>query len=269
MIFTLYGDYIRHADGRIWIGSLIRLLGHFGVSQQAVRSTVSRMKRRELLDVQRVNARSCYSLTPKSTQIIQAGASRIFQFPSKRAVWDGYWHLVTYSVPETERDSRDRLRHELEWMGFGMLSNALWISPNDHRQEIEQLSESLGVQSKIEMFTARHDGFSDPKAIVARCWDVPALNARYAAFVAKYKPLYDKHRALLASGKDIEPSEYFVRRFALVHEFRRFPYTDPELPEALLPPDWRGAEAATLFHQYHDLLKDRANAFFYSVYQSC
>jgi phenylacetic acid degradation operon negative regulatory protein len=30
MIFTLYGDYIRHYGNEIWIGSLIKLLGEFG-----------------------------------------------------------------------------------------------------------------------------------------------------------------------------------------------------------------------------------------------
>src|SRR5512140_2310989 len=62
MIVTLYGDYIRHAGGSIWIGSLIRLLSYFGLSQQAVRSTVSRMTRRELLCINRIGSRSYYSL---------------------------------------------------------------------------------------------------------------------------------------------------------------------------------------------------------------
>jgi phenylacetic acid degradation operon negative regulatory protein len=267
MIFTLYGDYIHPAGGVIWINSLVRLLGHLGVPHKAVRSTVWRMRRNGLLHVERVERRSYYSLTPASKKIIQAASARIFQFPSKRGLWDGQWHLVTYSVPENEREARDRLRHELAWMGFGMLSNALWISPHDHRREIEHLGDSLGVRVHIEMFNAQHEGFSDPRRIVSRCWDLEALNARYAAFIDEFAPMHERHSQLLARGKDIEPSEYFVRRFALVHQFRRFPYIDPGLPDELLPSDWCGTVAATLFHQYHDLLTDKANAFFYSIYE--
>jgi phenylacetic acid degradation operon negative regulatory protein len=266
LVITLYGDYIRHAGGCIWIGSLIELLSHFGVSQQAIRSTISRMKRNATLRVDRVGSRSYYSLTNKSAKFIEAGAARIFQFPTPREKWNGAWHLVTYSVPENERAARDRLRQELEWLGYGMLTNALWIAPFDHRDEIAQLSATLGVRTRIEMFTARHDGFSEFKNIVARCWDLPALNARYIAFIKKYKPMYETHCRILQEGKDLKPSDYFVRRFMLIHEFRKFPYLDPQLPPELLPTDWRGDEAVKLFKQYHDLLANKANEFFYSIY---
>lgn len=268
MIVTLYGDYIRHAGGSIWIGSLIRLLGYFGLSQQAVRSTVSRMTRRDMLHIDRIGSRSYYSLTEKMAKTIEEGAARIFHFNEPRHSWDGRWHLITYSVPENEREARDRLRQELSWMGFGMLTSALWISPRNHNAEIEQLAEILGVRSRVETFTAAHDGFSDQRMIVQRCWNLPVINTRYATFIDKYRPAYEDHCRLLAEGGDLEPSQYFVRRFNLIHEYRRFPYIDPELPAELLPPDWRGNEAVNLFRQYHELLADQANAFFYSIYVS-
>ncbi len=268
MIVTLYGDYIRHVGGSIWIGSLIRLLSYFGISQQAVRSTVSRMTRRDLLRIDRIGTRSCYSLTEKSARMMEEGAARIFHFHAPRDRWDGQWHLVTYSIPENEREARDRFRQELGWLGFGMLANALWISPHDFHQEIEQLAESLGIRSRVELFTAHHDGFSDQANIVARCWDLSRINARYAAFIEKYQPLYDEHCRRLTSGDDFEPSLYFVHRFSLIHEYRRFPYIDPELPHELLPPEWCGDRAVNLFRAYHDLLADKANAFFKSVYES-
>jgi phenylacetic acid degradation operon negative regulatory protein len=268
MIYTLYGDYIRHASGRIWIGSLIRLLGHFGVSQQAVRSTVSRMTQRGQLQVDRIGTRSFYSLTPESIKVIEEGAAHIFDARASRERWDGQWHLVTYSIPENARDARDHLRRQLEWMGFGMLANALWISPHDYGRAIEQLADLLGVRAQVEIFTARHGGFSDSNTLVANCWDLSAINARYAAFIEKYRPLYEQHICLLQRGDDLEPSRYFVHRFNLIHEYRRFSFRDPELPVDLLPPDWHGSEAADLFRDYHDLLADKANAFFYSVLES-
>ncbi len=36
----------------------------------------------------------------------------------------------------------------------------------------------------------------------------------------------------------------------LVHQWRRFPFLDPDLPTELLPPDWPGQEAA---HRFTDL----------------
>lgn len=268
MIYTLYGDYVRHAGGKISISSLVQLLTYFDVSAQAIRSTVSRMKRNGLVQVERNGVHSYYSLTSASTQIIEEAATRIFHSHSPRDHWDGYWHLVTYSVPENSRHARDRLRRELELLGFGMLTNALWVSPYDHCPQVEQIAQSLGVRPHVEIFTARHIGFSDPQAIVARCWDLPSINKRYVAFIEKYRPMYSEHCRLLSQGQDLEPSQYFVNRFGLIHEYRGFAFRDPNLPHELAPADWRGNEATTLFRQYHDLLAERANAFFLKVCQN-
>ena len=268
MILTLLGDYVRHSGGCIWIGSLVHILGCLGVSPQGVRSAVSRMKQDDLLQSQTIHGKSFYSLTLKSTKLLDEGAVRIFDFPTRRDPWDGQWQLVTYTIPEISRDARDQLRRELEWIGFGMLTLALWISPYDHRKEVEALADSLNIRSCIEIFSARHIGFADSETIVARCWDLQAINVRYAAFIQKYKPLYDKDNRAQAKSKTSNPSDHFVRRFNLIHEFRRFPFFDPNLPIDLLPSDWRGAEAADLFHRYHDLLADQANAYFQSVFVS-
>ena len=42
MLFTLYGDYIVHRGGEVWVGSLIQIAAQFGLSAQAVRSSLSR-----------------------------------------------------------------------------------------------------------------------------------------------------------------------------------------------------------------------------------
>ena len=61
LVFTLYGGYIRHRGGEAWTGSLIKLLGPLGVSEQAVRSTLSRMSRKGWLEGRRVGNKSYYS----------------------------------------------------------------------------------------------------------------------------------------------------------------------------------------------------------------
>lgn len=268
MVFTLYGYYVRHVGGKISIGALVRLLTPFGVSEQAIRSVVSRMKRNGQLQVEREGNNSCYSLTESSAQTVEQAAVRIFHAHSPRDHWDGNWRLVTYSIPEKERAARDRLRHELGWLGFGMFANGLWMSPHNYTREVEQLADALDMRSRIEVFTAHHNGFSDDQTIVQRCWNLSAINERYAAFIAKYQPMYEDHCRALGQHQDLEPSQYFVNRFTLIHEYRRFPFKDPELPQELLPADWRGIEAMNLFRQYHDLLAEKATAFFDKIYQN-
>jgi phenylacetic acid degradation operon negative regulatory protein len=263
MIFTLFGDYIRHRGGEAWTGSLIELLGLLGLSGQAVRSTLSRMSRRGWLESHRASRYSFYRLTPKCLRLLEEGAQRIFR--PRHDPWDGRWHLLSYSIPESKRHLRRRLRRRLLWLGFGALNQATWISPRDLRAEVEQVVNALHVRPYVEFFTAEHGGFSSEEEIVARCWDLKRLNDYYAAFIARYDLLFQEYQTRLMAGDSLEPQECFVQRFMLVHEYRSSPYVDPNLPRELLPDDWLGERATQLFQQYHNLLVEKAEAFVDSV----
>jgi len=266
LIFTLFGDYIRHRSERVWIGALVKILGLFDVSEPAVRSTVSRMTRRGWLKNERDDNTSYYLLTPQSQKIISEGVERIFNFPDQTQPWDGCWHLVTYSIPENKRDARDSFRRELALLGFGNLTNAVWVSPRDHRAQMQQLVASQNLEPFVQTFHGEMES-NDCSEMVARCWNLAAINCEYAQFIEKHGASLNNFQAGLNARAAIEPSEYFVRRFMLMHEYRRFPYRDPQLPDDLLPRDWHGAQAATLFHKYHDLLAKGANNYFDSVFR--
>jgi len=185
-LLTLYGDYALQPRGEIGIGSVVKLLNNLGLSEQAIRSAVSRMCRARLLKARRVGRRSYYSLTEDGHSLLTKGAQRIFQ--RKNTHWDGTWNVVTYSIPEQRRQARDRLRLELGWMGYGTLSEATWISPYDLAKEVEDLVERLGIKEHVQIFHAEHQGFTDPKKIVSRCWDLSTTHEKYANFLAKYRP---------------------------------------------------------------------------------
>ena len=263
MVFTLYGDYIRHRGGEAWTGSLIELLGLFGLSSQAVRSTLSRVSRKGWLKSRKTGRNSFYSLTPQSVELLEEGAVRIFQ--PRHDPWDGQWHLLTYSIPESKRHLRRRLRKRLIWLGFGALNHAAWISPRDLRAEVEQVVEGLQVTPYVELFSGGHWGFSSDEEIVARGWDLKGLNDYYATFIDRYQPLYRERQAWLVASDSLDPQQCFKQRFMLVHEYRSSPYVDPNLPVELLPDDWQGEKATRLFQQYRDLLADEAEAFVDSV----
>jgi phenylacetic acid degradation operon negative regulatory protein len=259
MVFTLYGDYVRHRGGEAWTGSLIELMGLFGLSDQAVRSTLSRMSRKGWLKRSRSGRHSFYSQTPKLLVLLEEGAQRIFH--PRHDPWDGQWYLLTYSIPESKRALRRKLRKRLLWLGFGALHQATWISPRDLRREVEKVVYSLNIDPYVEFFAAKHRGFSSDQEIVAQCWNLKQLNDYYADFISRYRRSFEEHQARLMASNELEPAECFGRRFMLVHEYRSSPYVDPNLPPELLPDGWLGLGAAQLFQQYHDLLSEGAEAF--------
>ena len=134
--------------------------------------------------------------------------------------------------------------------------------PYDLTKEVEELADRLRIKQYIQTFQAKHKNSTDPKKIVSQCWDLGTINKRYIDFIAKYRPKMEYHLRRLNSGENIEPSDCFVERFNLIHEYRKFPYLDPDLPQELLPENWLRPQAAALFDEYHNSLTEKANEYF-------
>lgn len=262
-MLTLYGDYLLNRRDKIGIGSLITLLGNFGISKPAVRSAVSRMCRAGLLKGKSKGRKNYYALTPKGHKLLTEGAQRIFE--RKEARWNGTWSIVNYSVPERQRKKRDALRRELAWMGYGAAGAGTMISPYDLSAEVIELAQRLGATDNIHVFEAREKGSGDARKVVASCWDLGRISKMYASFIAKYQPRFLAWSERLERGESVEAGEYFVERFALIHEYRKLPFYDPDLPDELLPDDWLRPKAALLFQEFHDLLDEKATEYFNTV----
>ena len=253
------GDYLLHRPGEVWVGSLIELLGSLGWTPAATRTVLSRMTRKGWLGVLSNGRRGWYALSARGRKLLQEGEARIYH-PPRGELWDGWWHLLSYSIPESQRSQRDRLRLRLQWLGFGQLGNGLWISPHALHSEVTELANSLRVSGHIEVFRAKHIGYSSSEELVAYCWDLSSINRRYRTFLARHEAGYARARERVAKRR-LSPRDAFVRRFRLVHSYRVFPMLDPYLPDELLPGDWAGYAAAELFERYHDLLTEPAESF--------
>jgi phenylacetic acid degradation operon negative regulatory protein len=89
--------------------------------------------------------------------------------------------------------------------------------------------------------------------MAARCWDLDALNEEYVHYLRRYRPMLPRLRS-----PQLSAVEALVTRTELIHDYRKFPFRDPDLPVELLPAGWRGREAHELFTTGHDLLAPAA-----------
>lgn len=259
MIFTLYGDYVRHYGNEIWIGSLISLLQEFGHNQQSVRAAISRMNKQGWIQSQKQGNKSFYSLTERGKNRIEEAAERIFKF--KPHSWDGKWRILMYTIPEEKRNLRDELRQELIWSGFGSMYNSCWLSPNPLEKQVHDMIEKYEIQEYVNFFISEYDGPGEKQALVQKCWDLEEINEKYDFFMREYSQKYIIAKNKIDKG-EMTDGQCFVERTILVHEYRKFLFVDPGLPEELLPEKWLGDSAATLFSDYYRVLAEKANAFF-------
>jgi phenylacetic acid degradation operon negative regulatory protein len=255
LIVTVYGLYARPDGGWLSVAALIRLLAELGVDEPAVRSAISRLKRRGILEARRQEGSAGYQLSAEALAILREGDARIFR--RRRATLADGWLLAVFSVPEAERHRRHVLRSELTRLGFGMVAPGVWIVPAHPDDATAETLRRLGLHAYADLFHADHLAFGDPGDKVRRWWDLDELERRYDAFTRAYEPTLRRWQAGGGAGE----REAFADYVRALTDWRRLPYSDPGLPAEVLPANWIGIRAAEEFFALRALLEEPARAY--------
>jgi phenylacetic acid degradation operon negative regulatory protein len=241
LLMTLLGEFVLPRDGTVWTSVLIRALARFSVEEKSARQALARIAAEGWLTAHRKGRRVRWELTAAGRELLTDGADRIYSFGRDQGSWDHTWLVLLVTVPEVKRDLRHRLRTRLSWTGFGSPSPGVWVTPDTAREpEVRQILDELGLADGAMSFVAGYGSIGSPPSMAAQAWDLANVAARYEAFIEEFTRLAPRtaDEALIAATR-------------LVHEWRRFPFLDPQLPAELLPAQWIGTRAARLFHARH------------------
>ncbi|WP_316525398.1 PaaX family transcriptional regulator [Kitasatospora brasiliensis] len=249
LIHTVYGEFVRRLGGWISIADLIALLAELDVDGPAVRSATSRLKKAGTL-LQERRAGTGYRLAPAMEPVFEEGDRRIFHSLGPAELADG-WVVAVFSVPESARAHRHQLRSRLSWLGFGNAAPGVWLAPARLLPDARRLLDRLGLSAYVHLFlSAEYAGFADLRTAVASWWDLPAIEAQYAAFVGTWRPAAEE----LRGRSPVDPAEAFRDYVPMLTQWRRLPYLDPGLPAQLLPAGWNAVPARAVFTELHGLL---------------
>lgn len=255
LIVTVYGLYARQSGGWMSVASLVELLARCDVDEPSVRSAVFRLKGSGLLLAARHGGVAGYGLSDEMRVILDEGDRRIFE--RRRATMADGWLLAVFSVPESHRHHRHQLRSQLTRLGFGTVAAGVWIAPAHVLEETRAVLTRHGLDHYVELFDASQLAFSDPAGLVARCWDLGRLDEQYREFLARQEPVLAGYRR----RRRIDPGQAFTNYVGALTQWRRLPFLDPGLPEAVLPDGWNGIRAADTFFSLRDRLAEPAAEF--------
>ena len=238
LIVSFAGAFLRQLGGVIGVADLIRCLAAVGVGEPATRQALSRLKARGFLEPVLVDGRANYALTAAGSADLNSGDRRIFHRPDTSES-DG-WVLAVFSVPESERAQRHRLRSELSWLGFGTVASGVWVAPRALAEPTRDVLAAADLDRYVTWFEARQLSSVD----VARWWDLPALRTAYDRFLATHRADLDRC--------DLTGEQAFAVYLRVIDDWRVFPRIDPGLPAALLPDDWPATRAWESFATLHE-----------------
>jgi phenylacetic acid degradation operon negative regulatory protein len=237
MLLTLLGEFVRPTGEAVWTASLLYVLTGLGVSQPAARQAISRAADSGWIEGRKLGRGVLWRLTDTGATLIDDITQRVMSLSNPPETWDRRCLILAVSVPQEKKAVRRRLYRQLGWAGYGSPAPGLWASPHaDRLDETQALIRELGLQASVISFvgTTVQVGLTDQQ-IVERAWNLHAVAARYAEVLEAFEHAQP------------EPGDDLLFTFlALVDEWRKFPYMDPQLPHDLLP-DWIGRRAAGTF----------------------
>ena len=254
LITTVFGDAVAPRGGTVWLGSLIKIMDGFGVSERLVRTSAFRLVQDGWLKSRQIGRRSYYSLTEEGRERFDQATHRIYAARSSQ--WNGEWTLLLTSTLDAE--SREALRRECRWLGFGNLAADVLAHPSPQPGDLKLTLQRLGVSESVVVLSgATLGGDAAMRQLTRDCWHLDDLDERYQAFVERFRPV---HRAL-AGKRQLSDKSSFIVRTLLIQEYRKVLLRDPWLPAELLPSGWHGGAAYQLCRNLYRKLYAQADAY--------
>lgn len=247
LLRTVIGLYVREMGGWMATTTLVELMQAMAIPATLTRTALTRLRKKGVVVAAERGGVAGYEVDSRAARMLERGDRRIHNPRSMEG--NDQWCLVSFSLPESERERRHQLRRQLHWIGCGMVSPGLWVAPDYLRQEILEILESLGLGERAVLFTtSRPQVAGNLHEVVATWWDLGAISTLHRDFI-KF------HEHVSTDEVAADPAT-FATYVNMIDQWRKIPYLDPGLPADCLPSDWPGGQGVALFHRisnYHAL----------------
>ena len=230
LLLTILGELVWPTNAPAWTSSLLYVMNGLGIEERTARQAIVRGADSGWIEPVRSGREVAWSMSTQLAEVFEIGSRRVESLSDPFLDWDGNWLILLVTIPQHLKTSRKKLYSGLEWAGFGNPTAGVWLTPHSERRpQVDDLVTSLGLADSTMSFLGRTDsiGLSEGE-IVRDGWDLDALSERYSEVEARYR-----------DSKPAAGDDTLFTHIRAVAELQRLPFSDPQLPEALLP-DWIG-----------------------------
>lgn len=170
----------------------------------------------------------------------------LFNIQDKK--WDRKWRIVTFDIEEVNSNLRKKFRGKLKELGFGMLQESVFISPNDIAKDFAEFVEEQELNEFVYVMEVSNIMCGDVKSLSNKIWRLERLNESYVKIFSRLKKIHltlNTGRAIKL--KDVKDKEKIISHIKEIRkEYLEVLLSDPFLPKELLPESWAGEKVRTL-----------------------
>jgi phenylacetic acid degradation operon negative regulatory protein len=223
---SFLGDCIVPRGGEVGMAAITEVLGAVGIDGGVIRTSMSRLASDGWVTRQKVGRNSFYALTPAALAQSEAATRRIYaaRHPDSPCAWK---IVFAGGLPKPEQI---RIGAALRRRGAADLGVHVYLLPDG--EDFPAVGQAIAMRS-----APLPD--AEARTLVERAFDLAALGANYAAFLARFQPV----RESLTEGRKLTGVEAVAMRVLVIHVFRRIALRDPMIPAPYLPDGWPGIAA--------------------------
>jgi phenylacetic acid degradation operon negative regulatory protein len=256
LLFVYNLVYSRIKTISLNLSSLLEFIGKFGKTETATRMALSRACKAGILDINKSNDETVYSLTPVALQFIYSWNADVQscwkRFIMRNMPWEGKWHFV--HIAPIDSAKKGELSEKFEQIGYVQINAQTWLSSYRQTKAINSILDEIGAKTDTVSVYGEFESNIGTDNFLEKTFGLSRLSKQYTDFTRTYQPL-------LSRLKD-DPSEITEgKALPILHKLGYAYFAnatkDPMLPRMLLP-EWPGDQAAIIMRDLRRILETAA-----------
>ncbi len=132
--------------------NIFQILGKTGVLAQLKyqsKSVLTRLKMKGEIEFIKQDGMRYVRLTERGEQALALEQQKVSLAKERVKKWDHRYRLVIFDIPEKRKHIRERLRFEMQDVGFLRIQDSVWVYPYDCEEFIALLKADLHIGKDV------------------------------------------------------------------------------------------------------------------------
>ena len=233
------------------------LCNPFNVTESSLRTNLSRISQKGLIITKKEGKNGYYSLTEKGNIIINNFAKGFNKLDWSK--WDkSFWGII-FSIPESKKEERHKIRKKLKYYRFAPLYPGFWIRPYNPIEKIDIFLKNIfkNENCKIIKFLNYKDF---KKNEINKLWNLNNINNGFI----KGLNIINKKKETITN---ISPEDALKERMYTGEIIIKQLFKDPLIPDNLLPEDWKGDELKKEFKLWDKITTEKSKPYWKKIFK--